>query len=518
MMCWTRIVGGFCVMLSAACGSTVQGAVVGGAAAGPGVAAGSGLVPANGSGLGPAGSAASVAGTGPGSGPASAVGAPTGVAASGRPAAGGPAGPAVGSRGTAGPLAPARRTSGFGFNARQIRVGVAYNGQLSQQMGAAGAAGGGAVLGNQKNQVEALVRDINARGGIAGRKLVAVYYDTKGEQNNISATSQAACAAWTEDNSVFAAMTFVAELSNDTLYSCLAKRGVVFTPLAGEAVATYRRFTPYLWTPTSPSADRVGPAWVQRLAAQQYFTGWNTMLGGPGKTPVKVGLLLGNGARDGQPSVDRALERTLTAEASRRGIQVIDTFNMTTIDQGSAAVLRFKNAGITHVIGDFSIALFAQAAESQRYRPRYGISSLSGGVALPLYVPSVQLNGTLGIGWSPQGDVDSAQDPGDVSSAEPRCRKIMQAAGEPTDSRLAWFVMAFACDTFSFFDRAIEASGLNPANLPSAAAGFGALPAAFTFGISFPGGRNDGVAYVRDVAYRNDCSCFTYVDKTNRAI
>lgn len=499
----------------------MQGARVGGAVTGPGATAGTGLVPAGGSGLGPtgpAGQAPSLAsGQGAGFVPDAAAGSALGTAP-GEAAGAGPAGRTGGAGPTGGPTAPAMRTSGFGFSAKEIRVGVAYNGQLSQQMGAAGAAGGGAVLGDQRKQVEALVRDINARGGIAGRKLVAVYYDTKGEQNNISATSQAACAAWTEDNSVFAAMTFVAELSNDTLYSCLAKRGVVFTPLAGEAVATYRRFTPYLWTPTSPSADRVGPAWVQRLAAQQYFTGWNTTLGGPGKTPVKVGLLLGNGARDGQPSVDRAIERTIKSEASRRGVQVIDTFNMTTIDQGSAAVLRFKNAGITHVIGDFSIALFAQAAESQRYRPRYGISSLSGGVALPLYVPSVQLNGTLGIGWSPQGDVDGAQDPGDVSLAEPRCRKIMQDAGEPTDSRLAWFVMAYACDTFSFFDRAIEASGLNPANLPSAANGLGAVPSAFTFGISFPGGRNDGVSYVRDVAYRNDCSCFAYVDKTNRAI
>ena len=514
-----RAVSGLLLVLTAACGTTVPGAGLG--AASDGTASGTGASAGTATGLGAGGAPAQLAAGGStpsGFAPGSSTGSGTVSLPGATGAARGP-GSTVGTGRTAGGgPAPAPRTSGFGFSAKEIRIGVAYNGQLSQQMGAAGAAGGGAVLGNQKNQVEALARDINAHGGIAGRKLVPVFYDTNGQQNNISATSQAACAAWTEDNSVFAAMTFVAELSNDTMYGCLAKHGVVFAPLAGESVATYRRFAPYLWTPTSPSADRIGVGWVQRLAALKYFTGWDTTFGTASQAPVKVGLLLGNGARDGEPSLDRALERSLRSEMGRLGIPVAATFNMTTIDQGSSAVLRFKDAGVTHVIGDFSIALFAQSAESQRYRPRYGISSLSGGIALPLYVPSVQLNGALGIGWSPQGDVDAGQDPGDVSAAEPRCRKVMQDAGEPTDSRLAWFVMAFACDTFSFFDKALEASGLQPANMPAAAAAIGALPPVSTFGIAFPGGRNDGAAYVRDVAYQNGCSCFAYVDKTNRAI
>ena len=500
------------VALTAACGTTVQqpGAVAGAAPAG---AAGGGGMQAPGTGL---------------------VGAPTqdlapGTSAAPGPAAGDPAAPGAvgpagaaptgGAAGTRSPAAAAARTSGFGFSGTEIRIGVAYNGQLSQQMGAAGAAGGGAVLGNQKKQVEALTRDINDQGGIAGRKVVPVFYDTKGEQANTAAASQAACAAWTEDSSVFAAMTFVAELSNDNTYTCLAKRGVVFAPLAGESVSTYRRFAPYLWTPTSPSVDRTGPAWVKRLAALKYFTGWDTTFGRAAEaTKPQVGILLGNGARDGQPSLDKTLEASLRAELRRIGVPVAASFAMTTVDQGPSAVLRFKEAGVTHVIGDFSLALFAQPAESQRYRPRYGISSLSGGVALPLYAPAVQLNGALGIGWSPQGDVDAAQDPGDVSPAEPRCKKVMQDAGEPTESRLAWFIMAYACDTFSFFDRAIEASGFTPANLPAATSGLGALAPAFTFGISFPRGRPDGVAYVRDVAFRSSCSCFAYVDKVNRAL
>jgi hypothetical protein len=412
---------------------------------------------------------------------------------------------------------PPPPASGPGFTAKELFIGVAYNSQLSEQMGAAGAAGGSTALGDQRRQVEALVKDINARDGVGGRRMVPVFFDAKGHTDP-STASQAACSAWTEDNQVFAAMTYVAEMGNDSMYACLAKRQVVFVPLAGESAATYRKFAPYLWTPAGVAVERVGPVWAQRLVALKYFSGWNTMLGRPGEEPVKVGLLLGNGARNGQPSMDDGLQRSLQAELSRQGIPVAATFSMKSIDQGSSAVLRFKEAGVTHVIGDYSIAIFTQAAESQRYRPRYGLSSFSGGIALQLFSPPAQLVGALGIGWSPQGDVDAPQDPGDVSPAEARCRQIMQDAGEPTESRLAWFAMALGCDTFTFFDTAIERSGFRPSALPAAAQALGAVPPAFTFGISYPGGRADGVTYARDVAYRDDCSCFAYLSRINHEI
>ncbi len=510
-----RVVVGFAgaLLASAGCGSTVQGqsAMLPGSAAALATQGGDGLSAPLSTGTGGSGS-----GTTPEAG--SYDTALLGPAASGMPAAPAtgqsPSGPAGASAAAAPPPPPA---SGPGFTAKELFIGVAYNSQLSEQMGAAGAVGGSTALGDQRQQVEALVRDINSRGGVGGRRMVPVFYDVKGETNP-STASQAACSAWTEDNRVFAAMTFVAEMGNDSSYACLTKRQVVFVPLAGESNSAYSKFAPYLWTPTGLAVERAGPVWVERLAAQKYFAGWNTTLGRAGDAPVKVGLLLGNGARNGQPSMDAALEKSLRSELSRVGAPVVATFAMNSIDQGSAAVFRFKDAGVTHVIGDYSIALFTQSAESQRYRPRYGISSFSGGIALQLFSPPAQLAGALGVGWSPQGDVDAGQDQGDVSPAEARCRKIMTEAGEPTESRLAWFAMAHACDTFTFFDDVIEASGLRPAGLPGAAAGLGAVPPAFTFGISYPGGRPDGVTFGRDLAYSASCSCFAYVNRTNHAI
>lgn len=502
------------LLAATGCGSTVQSRSVTlpGSAAGPVAQQGDGLAaPSSG---GPA-----VSGIDSGAPGAVAYdGSTSGEDTSGAPQPGA-ARPGTSEPGTvpAAAAPPPPPASGPGFTAKELFIGVAYNSQLSEQMGAAGAVGGSTALGDQRKQVEALVRDINARGGVGGRRMVPVFFDVKGETNP-STASQAACSAWTEDNRVFAAMTFVAEMGNDSSYACLTKRQVVFVPLAGESDRAYRAFAPYLWTPTGLSVERAGPIWVKRLAAQKYFTGWNTTLGRAGDAPVKVGLLLGNGARNSQPSMDAALEKALRAELSRVGVPVAATFSMSGIDQGSAAVLRFKDAGVTHVIGDYSIALFTQAAESQRYRPRYGISSFSGGIALQLFSPPAQLAGTLGFGWSPQGDVDTAQDQGDVSPAEARCRTVMKDAGEPTESRLAWFAMAHACDTFTFFDEVIEGSGFRPAGLPGAAAGLGAVPPAFTFGISYPGGRPDGVTYGRDLTYSASCSCFAYVNRTNHAI
>ena len=87
----------------------------------------------------------------------------------------------------------------------------------------------------------------------------------------------------------------------------------------------------------------------------------------------------------------------------------------------------------------------------------------------------------------------------------------MQKHGQSTSVRLAWFAMTWACDTFSFLAAAVPASGLVPQDLPAAAAGLGRLSGSFTFAIDFRGGRPFGVAYARDAAYQDACSCFVYL-------
>ena len=422
--------------------------------------------------------------------------------------------------GSSKPVVVARTASGFGFTSKEIRIGVGYDSTFSESLGAAGAATG-ATAGDQKVQVDAIVANINSRGGIAGRRVVPVYYDTAGRnsQNEPAAIAQAACTAWTEDAQVFAAMTYVVQMDNETLYSCLSKRRVLFVPLAGESDAIFDRYAPYVRAPGGVAVDRIPGAWIERLTALKYFSGWDTRTGGPGRAPVKIGLLYGNGVRNDQRQLDEAFVAATKRALARVKQTVAASFEVTEdpADE-TAAVLKFKSAGVTHVIGDYSLVNFTPAAESQRYRPRYGFTSFSPGTAFNLFAPPAQLRGALGIGWVPASDVEPPQDPGDVSPAEKHCRDIMKAKGEPTTKPLAWLAMTWACDTFNFLDAAIEPYGPSADGVRHAAADMGSMRPAGTFSLKFPGGRPDGVAAVRDLGHRDDCDCFAYLSKTNRPV
>jgi len=443
------------------------------------------------------------------------------------PATTGPAGPGV--RTPSGPsgvpavtpgatTAPAQAPdSGFGFTRTKLFIGVAYDSTLSQELGGAGI--GSASVGDQKKQVEAIVADLNGKGGIAGRSVVPVFYDSKGmnSQNDPNTLAQAACAHWTQDNKVFAAMTYVVQMDNTALYSCLAKKGVVFVPLAGESTETFRRYSPYLWSPAGVTPERVAPVWVPRLKALGWFRGWDATVGGAGSQPVRIGMLYGNGIRNNQPQLDTSFVTAVTAALKQAGHPVVTKFEVSN-DQAdlASAVLQLRNAGVTHVIGDYSIVNFAAAAESQHYRPRYATSSFSGGVAFRLFAPPGQLHGALGIGWVPSGDVESDRDPG--GPGQNACRAVMQKSGQSTSVRLAWFAMTWACDTFAFFSKAIPAAGLQATRLPAVAASLGVLPGSFTFRMSFTGGRPDGVAVARDYGWVDSCGCFAYLSTKDLAL
>ena len=501
------VIGAGIVLGVTACGSTVQGissGVVGGGLSAPGSAGTSGD---QGLSVGAPGSTGQTGGlpglqAGGGSGQPGAPGAsgyPTGAAALSTPAPG---------------------TSGPGYTATQIYIGVAYDSTYSQELGQSGVSSGSTTVGDQKEQVDAIVNDINHRGGVAGRKVVPVFYDTNGlsSQNDPSTLAQAACAKWTQDKRVFAATTFVVQMDNPTLYTCLTQRHVIYVPLGGDSEQTLQKYAPYLWSPPGLAPERLAPAWIQRLSALGYFSPWDTTLGRAGAAPVKIGLLYGDGYRNGEPSLDTAFVNSVKSALARQGRRITDSAQISNSQADEAsAVLRFKSDGVTHVIGDYSIVNFTTSAESQEYRPRYGFTSLGGGAALKLFASSDQLNVALGVGWVPSIDVDPSQNPGDVSPAETHCRAVMNQAHQPTGTQLAWFAMTQACETFDFLAAAIPRSGLVPEAFPNAAVSLGSMPPVSTFVISFPRGRPDGAGAVRDVAYNGSCGCFAYLSKQNYA-
>jgi ABC-type branched-subunit amino acid transport system substrate-binding protein len=416
----------------------------------------------------------------------------------------------------AGSTAASGPSTGRGFDEDEIRIGYLTWNEVST----AGSAVGFAVdYGNQEAIANAIVDDLNARGGIGGRKVVPVFYDYRTSEilSSPEAADQAACTRMTEDTTVYAVVAVTGVLG-EVLPQCLYDHQtplIVNTnvPLVREA---FDRWTPYLWSTASPMTERFVPVWFQRAAAAGYFEPWDATVGGPGTAPTTIGLLISN-SESGRLFAD-----LVKAELARLGYEVAVTFEVSDAfdtDGFQAAVLQFRSKGVTHVIPEsLLMLLFPQSAESQRYRPRYAVSTAAAPLLVQSATPPEQLNGALGVGYAPSYDVANGQDPGDPSPAAGRCREIQSAAGNDPQQRESWNLMGKACDGFAYLAAAVDAAGLRDDAMAVGTPMITSLDAAGVFHIVFGPGRPDGVGAVRDLGYDMSCECFVYLNSTNHPL
>jgi len=489
-------------LLAAACGSRVD--VEDRAAAGPGEAGG--LVDP--SATTPGGPVTTRAGAGTETGVAAGTPAQPGLAAPGT--GGGPTPTAAAADVSDGPA------TGFGWDDEEIRIGYLLWSDVSN----AGSAAGYAVdYGDQERIATAITDDLNARGGIAGRRVVPVFYDyqTSDLLTNGPGADQAACSHFTEDTDVYAVVAVTGPQS-DVLPQCLYDRQVAL--IANDNIPYPRmywdRWTGFIHSTANPMTERLVPVWIQRSDAVGYFTGWDTTTGGPGPAPVKIGLVRSNGEAgellrdilsDALADVGQEIESDYALDSA------FDTNGM------SSAVLQFRSAGVTHVIVEsLFLLLFPQAAESQQYRPRYTITTANAPLLVQSATPPQQLNGAVGIGYFPSYDVDTAHDPGDPSPSAAHCREIQQAAGNDPNQRESWNLQSKACDAFAFIAEAIRIAGLHTGALGEGAAQIQSMPPAGAFAITFGPGRPDGPGAVRDTAYDMECECFVFTSATNHPL
>lgn len=504
------------LLVVTACGSTVS--VTGTAASG------------NGLGVGDASTPAPIAG-GTGSAPGGSVGSATGSASGGATSTTGSAG--TGTSGTttgdtAGGTTALPGGNAVGVTATTITVGLPYSVNSKAAAAALGVSGAGVGGGDQRAQWKAIIDDINSHGGVLGRKVVPQYhaFDSTSTQS-LDQQYQAACSDWTQDHHVFAVLEGDSTQAQ-TLLQCLSKKGVVQvweSPTLSDT-ATFKRFPHYIEVGTL-GMDRVARAWPKQLLNLDYFSGWNTVTGTPAKVPAKVGIL----TFDNQVSVN-AVDTILVPALKAMGLTPIvakvlypsaEADNGTSIAQIQNAVLKFKASGVTHVLpydsqGAGILGFFAQGANSQKYYPRYGLSSNDG--AQILYntnlIPKAQLNGAVGFGWEPFLDVSDAYNPDngpDSNSARRSCLALMKKNGQDVSSSIVKRQAIQGCDQFSFLKAALGKSGGNPTPA-SFLTGVDSMGESFVSGVTFrthfDSLQHNGVAAVRAFGYVPACDCFRY--------
>ncbi|HVA59220.1 MAG TPA: hypothetical protein VNG13_01630 [Mycobacteriales bacterium] len=482
------------VGVTAGCGSTAV-------PTGPG-----GANPTGQGGLG-TGSAAPGSDAAAGTVPGTAAGA-VGAGAQGSGTAGGPGGSTGRTVAGSGPTGAGVATSApqGSVKAASIAIGFIYP-THTEELTAIGVSG--VSTGDPHAQAQAIVDALNRGGGIAGRRIVPLYYgiDTSQYLSNPDPQFQAACAYFTQDNKVFAVVSYLdaEQAGSPGFYYCLAQHNTVFVDDAsGITSAEYRKLGPYFYQPSNFLAERGMATYIGGLAAMNWLN-----------PTTKIGVFY----------VDTSQARDLIAHViipmlSARGLKVTAQGGTGTgaggINDIPGIVLKFRQAGVTNILNLTNPIFFMQQADSQRYYPRYALSSTFSPSTMQTIAPKDQLPGAASIGWQPINDVDQAHDPGPVSANETRCLQLMRNAGQDTSNRTVQMYEAQLCDPMFFLQQALRgATTVSPAVLADRVYALGrSFPSALTFGTFFQRGRPDGAGAYRPSLYDTGCGCFVYTGPT----
>lgn len=413
---------------------------------------------------------------------------------------------------------------GIGVTAKEIFVGLTYTSDAEQANRSIGV---DVSQGDTKANAEAIIADINERGGVAGRKLVPIFHAYEAQSSKTDAQQdQEACARFTEDNKVFAVM---GDGRSDNLRACLLKARVLQViggQLYAEDKVTFDA-NPQAFNLGAPMQDRWFRALVPGLVRQKYFSGWNPATASPGAAPAKVAVIGFD-----SPMWTRPVPKVLLPALARAG-HPVDPDNVvyilapqTAAEQGPAvaqiqnAALRFAQNGVTHVVfldttGGLTL-LFATAARNQQYYPRYGVGTTSGLQAL-YDIGALQereLSGATGIGWNPFIDLPGEASEGFANAKSRACLAMLKKrTGQEYGSTNEATIALSQCD--ELYVTADTVRGIvGSINLDSARAVLeraGSFPLASMPSAFFSRDKHDGPEVTWDMYWDSPCRCVKYV-------
>lgn len=486
-----------CALLTA-CGSTAQ------------QQSATGLAPAaGGDGLSPGGDPSGVGGPSLGAGEDGAPVAlgPDGAVVPGSPAGDGATAVADGTAAT-GTAAPgtAVRSGGTG----PVKVGIVQTAVPAEEFGIS--------FGNtvsERQVYDAVVKSLNAEGGLAGRRIEPVYASTSTGSSNWEDDFSRACATFTQDNLVDVVVGYVFN-HYASFESCLAKKQIPHfnTGFNIPDEQELRNYPLYLAVGV-PSIGRRSLAKIDGAVATAVLT-----------RTSRVGL-----ANDNCPGTRRSRDAVAVPALKRAGITVVRTFEVDCVqgysDAGTASaqmqsmVLAFASERVDTVLFHSvsegpSLLQFAITAESQEYRPTYVMSSLANLSVLAEQdqMPREQLRNVKAFGWMPNQDIAPRQY-SPPNAPQKRCLALLKKQGVVPVAAVDYGFAYNICEVLFLYEKGLERSGGAKTGPPLVRA-IHTLGESFVSSMNLDGrsvygtGRQDAVAAARPLVYRDECGCFQY--------
>jgi ABC-type branched-subunit amino acid transport system substrate-binding protein len=391
--------------------------------------------------------------------------------------------------------ASARKASDIGITRDAIKLGVLIP---SDNSSAAGGTSFSSVIGSPKQQWGAYLDELNAKGGILGRKVEPVFREYDGL--NLDA-QRAACVYLTEQAKVFAIVNS-GGFYGDPILCVTQQHKTPFLGQAGEALDFYQKSNG-LYFSTTPNKDRVLRNMVAVAAHDGVFKG---------KT---VGLLSREGI-DAIP-VDQSLKPALKAAGVKLTYEArISSDDSAAQSQIPLEVQQMRSNKVDFIMlttGLIVANVFVQQADSQRYTPQYMTSDFASGGS-DVY--------TIGMPASFQGAITyTALRTGEarVGMAEPvqdaACRKVFERrTGKKLDRTTTEYSLTVtACGILTEFAQGMRTAGVNPTRrlLSAGLQAIGSFAVPFSGAGSWSQGKFDAPDVVRRGTWKSDCKCWTPV-------
>ena len=344
---------------------------------------------------------------------------------------------AAGSKQRDGSMSPSGAISGTG----QARVGFVI---ITDVNAAVASIGYSVDTGDNEGQATAAAAWLNARGGLAGRRVVPVFFRTSSSAvlQNSDSVQQAACTHFTEDMRVDAV---VAYLPNMPLFEdCLTAHRVLVVRsfLDGRGTDAFARAGGALLQPAGLDTAHSIAVLADGLGAQDYWRGH------------RIGWFL----PDGPETTAAARSAIVRGAFERNGIHISKDFRYSGTDiqqafrDGSAAVLQFKAAKLDRIIltGFGGTTYFMNPAASQDYHPGYALDTDVDPSASTITVSdSRQLSAVTGVGWQPTTDIGFSHI-GAKSRPQRDCTEAMKSAGQDISADTSASEAMLICDGLFF--------------------------------------------------------------------
>jgi hypothetical protein len=371
--------------------------------------------------------------------------------------------------------------------------------------------------GDGRAMDEALIEDLNKRGGIAGHRVVPVFGTIDATSNEtFESQFEGLCQTFTRDHHVYGVVG--AGQVTENFLACMEAAGSVNVNggFSNNDARIFPRYPHYIEV-AMMNLTRGASITVDGLFRAGYF--------GSG---AKIGVVTYD-----SPQFENALREGLLPALARHGLEAAETRMLSYPDrlsdagtmssQASSAALRFKTQNVTHVLildyNALATVLFMEAADNAEYAPKYGLNSQNGGSQLATIVPSCcaqELHGALLVGWSPAADLGAEDYEARPKNASyRRCVKLMAENGVTFDSANAAGIALISCDSVWFLEQSVERAAVN--GLISAdtfLAGVHGLGTGFLaadpFQTRFDATHHDGISQAADMVYLDECSCFRY--------